>query len=177
MRSRFLVRRFGTASSEETKKFSRLMDDWWDPLKGPSVALHQLNPFRVGFIRQFVCSSLQIEGFRSNPLVGLDVLDVGCGGGILSESLTRLGGRVHGIDASEKAIEIAKRHGSKLQGLTYEVATTDELVARGFSYDLVICSEVLEHVPDYELLISDLAKLSNGKVGVVVSTINRTIAR
>lgn len=175
------VRFFASFSNEEVRKFSKQMKDWWNPISGPSKALHQMNGFRTKFVRQFVCDSLRIEKFQDLPLKNLSVLDVGCGGGLLSESLARLGGTVLGIDASEAAVEVATQHANDAFGdrLKYRVGTTDELLSEGSSgFDLVVCSEVLEHVTDHEKTIQDLSSLSKcGKVGVVVSTLNRTVGR
>ena len=121
----------------ERKKFDQLSSVWWDK-KGPMWPLHKLNALRVEYILQILCN---LNGFDSKspfPLTGLRVLDVGCGGGILSESLARLGAHVHGIDISTRNIDVARQHsGGTGMPLTYDVTTAEGLAASGSRYDVV----------------------------------------
>lgn len=156
--------------ASEVLRFDAQMRDWWNP-QGPGKALHQLNPVRSLFVRRFVCGVMGLPQGVSEPLKGLQVLDMGCGGGLLSEALARLGGRVTGVDASHVAIQVATEH-AKQSGLdhmiTYEQGTAETITPRD-PYDLVVCSEVMEHVADPAQLVGHLASLSKGgKVGCVV---------
>lgn len=170
------ARCFGSlVDKSEVAKFSRQMNSWWDAEAGPSRALHQLNPLRVRFVRQFVCDVLEKGPLDPHPLLGVSVLDVGCGGGLLSEALARLGADVVGLDASQKAVEIAQAHAKDAQfrgSLRYVHGNVEDMVER---FDLVVCSEVIEHVPNVERLVQILCSLNaGGKVGCVFSTLNRT---
>ncbi len=157
--------------SREVQQFSNAMGEWWDPT-GPARALHQLNPVRVRFVRQFA-SECWPQPAGSYPLEGVSVLDVGCGGGLLSEALARLGGDVTGIDASERAVQVATARVGKMPvkgQLKYRVGSPEDLKEK--SFDLVVCSEVIEHVADPDAFVGQLTRLS--RRGAVVSTLNRT---
>ena len=158
----------------EVQRFNSAMADWWAP-NGPAKALQQMNPVRVGFIRDFCLKTVVERGQEAQPgrpLAGVTIADVGCGGGLLSEALARLGASVTGIDASAKAIEVASARATaaRLSQLSYRQASPDEL--EGEQFDVVVCSEVLEHVVDAEAFVGHLGALA--KRGLVVSTLNRT---
>ncbi|MGD9601106.1 MAG: bifunctional 2-polyprenyl-6-hydroxyphenol methylase/3-demethylubiquinol 3-O-methyltransferase UbiG [Gammaproteobacteria bacterium] len=147
----------------EVAKFGALAGDWWDPA-GPSRTLHDLNPCRLGFI----AAQCELDGAR--------VLDVGCGGGILTESLARRAAATTGIDATPAVIDIAREHalGSGLV-IDYQVATAEAFVAaRAGSFDCVVAMELLEHVPDPASLVNALAALARPGGDVFLSTLNRT---
>jgi ubiquinone biosynthesis O-methyltransferase len=155
-----------TAVSAEVKRFSNDMNDWWEP-DGPARALHQLNPLRVRLISQWWGKP------GPYPLSGASILDVGCGGGLLSEALARLGGNVTGIDASEEAVQVAcSRLGlMPLAGkLDYRVALPEQL--SGEQFDFVVSSEVIEHASSPEGFVAALAPLARN--AIVVSTLNRS---
>ena len=101
-----------TINKEEIQKFSNLADQWWDP-KGKFKPLHMFNPIRIEYITEKVKDHFKLESKKIEPLKGLEILDIGCGGGLMSEPMARLGGNVTGIDASEKNIKIAKIHSKK----------------------------------------------------------------
>jgi 2-polyprenyl-6-hydroxyphenyl methylase/3-demethylubiquinone-9 3-methyltransferase len=146
----------------ELAKFTALAQSWWDP-KGPSKPLHELNPLRLGFIESAV------------NLREAHVLDVGCGGGILSESLARAGARVLGIDLSQAVLDVADLHAleAKLK-VEYRAIAAEELAAQQpASFDLVTCMEMLEHVPDPAASVAALAALVKPGGDIVVSTLNR----
>lgn len=151
------------ADSGEIGKFEALSGRFWDP-SGAFRALHLLNPVRVQFISDRVA------------LPGAQVLDVGCGGGLLCESLSRAGARVTGIDLAPGMIEAAQLHAAE-QGLpiSYAVASADLLVDSGPRYDVVTCMELLEHVPDPARLVATVARLVRPGGHVFVSTLNRTL--
>ena len=125
--------------------------EWWDA-GGKFKPLHQIGPVRLAFIRDELTRHFELKLAGLKPLDGLKILDIGCGGGLISEPLTRLGARVTGIDPGAENIAVARTH-AEPQGLAidYRVATVEELAAAGEVYDAVVCLEVIEHVPDVGL--------------------------
>jgi 2-polyprenyl-6-hydroxyphenyl methylase/3-demethylubiquinone-9 3-methyltransferase len=150
-------------SAEEIARFNRLASSWWDP-DGESRPLHDLNPVRATYVADRVA------------LRGARVVDVGCGGGLLSEALARNGAQVTGIDLGEKLIEIAKLHLYESQlAVDYRVQSSTELAAaEPAGFDAVCCMELIEHVPDPGELVRDLAQLVKPGGKVFISTLNRT---
>ena len=140
-----------TVDKEEIEQFSKLSNNWWD-LSGPFSALHKMSNARIEFIKQNVTRILDKDKIKVNLLKDLNCLDVGCGGGILTEKLKRLGANVTGIDASKNSIEIAKKHAKKSRlEIDYKCITTSKLLEIKADkvinkFDLVIASEVIEHV-------------------------------
>ncbi|MDX1402547.1 MAG: bifunctional 2-polyprenyl-6-hydroxyphenol methylase/3-demethylubiquinol 3-O-methyltransferase UbiG, partial [Kiloniellales bacterium] len=130
----------------EVAKFSAIAEEWWDP-KGKFAPLHRLNPARLLFIRERVCTHFGLDARERKILNGLKVLDIGCGGGLLSEPITRLGAMVTGIDASERNISVAAAH-AKDMGLKidYRATTAETLADEGQTFDIVLNMEVVEHV-------------------------------
>jgi 2-polyprenyl-6-hydroxyphenyl methylase/3-demethylubiquinone-9 3-methyltransferase len=150
------------ADPAELEKFSNLAHRWWDP-QGEFRPLHEINPLRLDWID------------RHAQLAGKQVLDVGCGGGILAEAMARRGARVTGIDLSEKALRVAELHllESKLD-VTYRKAMAEELAAeRAGAFDVVTCMELLEHLPQPESMVAACARLVRPGGQVFFSTINR----
>ncbi|NNM71091.1 bifunctional 2-polyprenyl-6-hydroxyphenol methylase/3-demethylubiquinol 3-O-methyltransferase UbiG [Enterovirga aerilata] len=165
----------GTVDRREVDRFDRLARDWWDP-KGPMRALHRINPLRMSFIRDEACRHFRREPKAPFPLAGLSVLDVGCGAGLLSEPVARLGGAVTGLDPSARNIEAARRHAAE-GGLAieYRTETVEEIAARGGRFDLVIAMEVVEHVPEVESFVRACgAAVAPGGL-LLLATINRTM--
>lgn len=161
-----------TADPAEIAKFSALAAEWWNPA-GPFGALHRLNPVRLQFIRDLVRSHFRTIGAR--PLEGLDVLDLGCGGGLVSAPLVRMGGRVVGADAAVEAIGAARAHAARAGlHITYENTTAEALVEGGRSFDLVVALEIVEHVADVAAFLAAASALVKPGGLLVVSTINRT---
>jgi 2-polyprenyl-6-hydroxyphenyl methylase/3-demethylubiquinone-9 3-methyltransferase len=150
------------ADPAELAKFAALAQSWWDP-KGPSKPLHDLNPLRLQYVE------------RAAALLDKPVLDVGCGGGILSEAMARAGARVLGIDLSQAVLDVAELHA--LEGkvpVEYRAIAAEELAQeRPAAFDLVTCMEMLEHVPDPAASVKALAALVKPGGDVIVSTINR----
>ena len=163
-----------TLDAEEVKRFSRIASEWWDPL-GKFRPLHQIGPPRLSFIRNAAVGHFGLDGSKLKPLAGLTALDIGCGGGLVSEPLTRMGATVTGIDPSERNIAIARGH-SEPQGLAidYRAVRVEDLVAAGKTYDIVACLEVVEHVPDVGQFIAQCAALVRPGGLAVFSTLNRT---
>jgi len=159
----------------EVEYYGKLAETWWDE-GGPFWPLHRLNELRTVFIRDTLCESLGRDIDEPEPLGGLAVLDVGCGGGILSEAMARLGAEVHGIDVVAKNIAVAHHHASK-SGLSirYETLTSESLRQTGAAYDVVLNMEVVEHVPDVPALLNDCAAMVKPGGLLIVATINRTI--
>lgn len=173
-----------TVDEQEVSKFGAIGSAWWD-LNGMQKPLHSFNALRATFLRNMTNEQLKR---RADHLEGLKVLDVGCGGGILSEELCRMGGDVTGIDASPQNIEVAEQHAGSLLlregggeegkggSLRYLAQTTTQLLQEGGegAYDVVVCSEVLEHVSDVEHMVGELCRLVAPHGLLVISTINKT---
>lgn len=165
-----------TIDPAEHAHFEKLARLWWDET-GPFWPLHRMNALRVGYIRDQLVEHLGLEPGSLAPLRGLRALDIGCGGGILSEAMARLGAKVHGVDMVEKNIQIARIHAAG-QGLSleYECGTAEGLAARDERYDVVLNMEVVEHVADLPLFMRSCANLVKPGGLMFVATINRTLA-
>ena len=163
-----------TIDPKDVAKFSAIADEWWDP-EGKFKPLHQFNPIRLQFIRDRLCDHFDRDPLSMQPLKGLRVLDVGCGGGLIAEPLARMGARVTGIDASEKNTVIAQVHAAE-SGLNidYKATTVEELAAVGEIFDAVISLEVVEHVANFELFIKGCADLMGVNSAILIATLNRT---
>lgn len=164
-----------TLDQDEVARFARLGGEWWDA-NGPFKPLHRLNPVRLTYIRDQLCARFGRDLKEAKSLDGLSVLDVGCGGGLVSEPLARLGANVTGIDPGHEAISAAKAH-AEAGGLDirYEVATAEELAARRPSYDAVLLLEVVEHVPNVPAFLNIVAPLVKPEGLMILSTLNRTL--
>ncbi|MEC9208061.1 MAG: bifunctional 2-polyprenyl-6-hydroxyphenol methylase/3-demethylubiquinol 3-O-methyltransferase UbiG, partial [Pseudomonadota bacterium] len=151
-----------------------IADEWWDP-EGKFKPLHQFNPIRLQFIRDRLCDHFDRDPRSMQPLKGLRVLDVGCGGGLIAEPLARMGAKVTGIDASEKNTVTAQVHAAE-SGLNidYKATTVEELAAVGEIFDAVISLEVVEHVANFELFIKGCAELMGVNSAILIATLNRT---
>ena len=158
----------------EVDRFERLAGEWWDP-SGKLRPLHQQGPARLGFVREALVRHFDRPSKELKPLRGLSILDVGCGGGLVSEPLARLGANVTGIDPTVDSIAVAQRHAAA-QGLSiaYRSASVEELQAAGDTYDAAICMEVIEHVPDPAAFVRSLGTLVRPGGSLIVSTLNRT---
>lgn len=164
----------GSVDPAEIARFSALAEAWWDP-DGEFRPLHKLNPLRIAFVRDKAAAHFGRAAAAERPLEGLDVLDIGCGGGLLAEPMARLGARVVGLDASERNIAVARAHAAA-GGLAIDYRTsTAETLARGRRhFDLVLNMEVVEHVADVKgFLKASLALLKPAGL-MVLATINRT---
>ncbi len=156
-------------SAEEVARFDKLAQQWWDPNGKYKTAL-AFNQARLGFINQ------QIEAVFGDASKTLDILDVGCGGGLISEPLAAQGHHVLGIDPSATSIEVAKRHAlSSGVDVTYQHGLADKLQATGRQFDVVVNAEVVEHVPDQQALIEQCCKLVRPGGVVILATLNRTL--
>lgn len=170
------TRAASTISAAEVAKFSKVAAEWWDT-SGPFKPLHQMNAARVSFVLDTLKQHNALESASpSHPLEGLRIADVGCGGGLLSEPLCRLGAQVVAVDASEKNIATAMAHAQAggLDSIEYVVGTADQLDEA--SFDVVCSFEVVEHVADVPAFIRSLSHISREGASVCMSTINRTAA-
>lgn len=158
----------------EVERFGRLAAEWWDA-NGKLRPLHSQGPARLGFIRERLVRHFGCPAERLKPLTGLRIVDVGCGGGLVSEPLARLGAEVTGIDPTEDSIAVARRHAAA-QGLAIDYRTTpvEQLLAGGARFDAAVCMEVIEHVPDPAAFVRSLGSIVRPGGLVIVSTLNRT---
>jgi 2-polyprenyl-6-hydroxyphenyl methylase/3-demethylubiquinone-9 3-methyltransferase len=159
---------------DEIAHFSQQAKDWWNP-EGPFRPLHRLNPVRLGYVRDQACAHFNLSAKGRQALKGLSALDVGCGGGLVAEPLARMGAKVTGLDASQEAIETARRHG-RMMGLAvdYRVGSVEELAKGKQRYDLITALEIIEHVADMDSFLGALTKLLKPGGLLVMSTLNRT---
>ncbi len=159
----------------EVERFRRMASEWWDA-KGKFRPLHQLGPARLTFVRDELVKHFGLAKGGLKPLKGLRVLDIGCGGGLVSEPLARLGAVVTGIDPGEENVQAARAH-AEPQGLAidYRAATVEELAAAGEVFDFVVCLEVVEHVPDVGAFLKACTALIRPGGMMVLSTINRNL--
>ena len=158
----------------EVGQFARQAGSWWDT-KGPFRPLHQIGPVRLQFIRDAALQHFSLSKGGLKPLRGLNVLDIGCGGGLISEPLARMGADVTGIDPAPENIQTAADHAAS-QDLTinYQAVTAEQVVEAGQTFDMVTCLEVVEHVPDPAEFVSTISKLVRPGGLLIMSTINRT---
>jgi 2-polyprenyl-6-hydroxyphenyl methylase / 3-demethylubiquinone-9 3-methyltransferase len=165
----------GTIDEDEVARFSRLSRQWWDA-RGPMAALHKLNPVRLGYIRDHTAAHFDRDAARLDSLKGLRVLDIGCGGGILSEPLARLGAAVVGIDPAESNINAAQHHAAQAGlKIDYRCTTAEALNESGEVFDVVLAMEVVEHVADFNLFIELAAAMVKPGGLLYVATLNRTM--
>lgn len=159
----------------EVAKFSVLAAEWWDPA-GKFAPLHKFNPVRLGFIRREVATHFGRDGRSLRPFEGLSLLDIGCGGGLLSEPMARLGFAVTGADASDRNIGTAKAHAAQ-SGLAidYLASSAESLVAQGADFDVVLNMEVVEHVADVAAYLAACAALVKPGGLTFVATLNKTL--
>lgn len=164
-----------TYDPAEVARFAAIAGEWWDP-NGKFRPLHKLGPARLAFIRDRLATHFARDTRGIKVLSGLRVLDIGCGGGLIAEPLTRLGAQVTGIDPAPENIAAAQVH-AQAQGLDidYRATTVEALAAEGAQFDAVLCLEVVEHVPDPGAFLKTCASLVRPGGAFVASTINRTL--
>ncbi len=180
MASQEKLHRDTTVDPEEVARFDRLGAQWWD-LDGPMRALHKFNPVRVAYLRELLCRHFLLDGkprdWRSPAaLQGLTILDIGCGAGILSEPLARLGARMTAIDPARRNIEAAKDHAAKANvAIDYRCVAAGELAAEGAVFDVVLAMEVVEHVRNVERFLGEAAAMVRPSGMLAAATLNRTL--
>ena len=162
-----------TINKEEIQKFSRLADEWWD-VNGKFKPLHMFNPIRIEYILENIKKHFKIENNKNNTLTGLKILDIGCGGGLISEPMARLGAKVTGIDASEKNINVAKLH-SKQSNLNINyIKIAPENLNEIEKFDVILNLEIVEHVDNVNLYIKSCYKLLKKNGLMFTATLNRS---
>jgi 2-polyprenyl-6-hydroxyphenyl methylase / 3-demethylubiquinone-9 3-methyltransferase len=163
-----------TVDPEEIERFAAQGADWWDP-SGSFRPLHRINPVRIDLIRRQLLAHFRREVRSLSPFTGLSLADIGCGGGLVAEPMTRLGFRVTGLDAGAEAIATARAH-AEASGLAidYRVADIDRLAGGGERFDAVLALEILEHVADREAFFAALAGLVKPGGAFIGATLNRT---
>lgn len=164
----------GTVNQDEISHFAKDSAHWWDE-DGPFKPLHRLNPVRLSFIRKEICSHFDLDEDNMRPFEALDILDIGCGGGIVCEPMARMGGNVTGADADETAIAVAKDHAALSElAIEYIAASATELLEAKKRYDVVLALEIVEHVDQVEDFVKQCIDLCKPGGIVIFSTLNRT---
>ena len=163
-----------TINREEIQKFSDLADEWWD-VNGKFKPLHMFNPIRIEYITEKIKQEFNLINRNNNFLKDLKILDIGCGGGLISEPLARLGGEVTGIDASEKNIKVAKLHSKKNNLNINYLNKSPEQLNNSEKFDIVLNLEIVEHVENVDLYIKSCSNLLKKNGIMFTATLNRTI--
>ena len=160
-------------NKKEIEKFSKIAEEWWNP-NGKFKPLHNFNPIRIKYIKDNIIKDFKIVS-SDKPLKKINLLDIGCGGGLLSESMCRLGANVVGIDASVKNIKVAKFHAKKNKfKINYQVASPEKLKTK-IKFDVILNMEIVEHVDDIDFFIKESAKLLKKNGVMFVATLNKTL--
>ncbi len=162
-----------TINKKEIEKFSKIANEWWNP-EGKFMPLHKFNPIRIKYIKDNIIKNFRINS-KTFPLKNLHILDIGCGGGLLSEPICRLGAKVTAIDASLKNIEVAKYHAKKNKlNIKYMCSSPDELKIKK-KFDIVLNMEIVEHVEDVNLFLKKSSQLLKKNGLMFVATLNKTL--
>ena len=168
-------RHFDSVDPQEVAAFTKEAALWWDE-NGPFKPLHLLNPTRLSFIREELIKHFNLKEDRRDPLHELEVLDIGCGGGLLSEPLARLGASVTGLDAGVENIEVARQHAQQQQLIiNYQAMTVEELAHQKQQFDVVVALEIVEHVANLASFIDACCTLTKPEGLLIFSTLNRTL--
>ena len=165
--------KINTINKKEIEKFSRIAEEWWNP-EGKFKPLHKFNPIRISYIKNNIINTLKIKK-KDKPLEKIKILDIGCGGGLLSEPMSRLGAEVMGIDASDRNIEIAKLHAKKNNlNIDYLCSSPENLEAEN-KFDVILNMEIIEHVEDVEFFLKSCSKLLKKNGIMFVASLNKTL--
>ena len=162
-----------TVNKKEIEKFSKMASEWWDP-EGKFKPLHKFNPLRIKYIKENIINNFKIKN-KSKPLSGVNILDIGCGGGLLTEPMCRLGANVVGIDASNKNIEVAKFHAKKNNLKINYICSSPETLKITKKFDVILNMEIIEHVDDVDFFIKKSSQLLKKGGLMFVATLNKTL--
>jgi len=162
-----------SVNKKEIEKFSKMANEWWNP-NGKFKPLHKFNPIRIKYIKENIISSFKLKN-NNKPLEKINILDIGCGGGLLSEPMTRLGAKVTGIDASDKNIKIAKLHAKKSKLNINYLCSSPEKIKVKKKFDVILNMEIIEHVEDINFFIKSCSKLLKKDGLMFVATLNKTL--
>ena len=162
-----------TINKKEIEKFSKIAEEWWNP-EGKFKPLHKFNPIRISYIKENIIQTFKLD-YNKTPLKDIKILDIGCGGGLLSEPMCRLGAKVTGIDASDKNIKVAKLHSKKnnLQ-IDYFCSSPEKFNAED-KFDVILNMEIVEHVEDVNFFLKSCSKLLKKDGIMFVATLNKTL--
>ena len=162
-----------TINKKEIEKFSKISEEWWDP-KGKFKPLHNFNPLRISYIKDNIIKSFNIQK-KDKILSGVKILDIGCGGGLLCEPMSRLGAEVFGMDASEKNIEVAKIHAKKSNLNIKYFCSSPEKFKSDLKFDVILNMEIVEHVEDVDFFLKSCTKFLKKNGIMFVATLNKTL--
>ncbi len=162
-----------SVNKKEIDKFSKMANEWWDP-EGKFKPLHKFNPTRIKYIKENIINNFKLKN-KFRPLSGINILDIGCGGGLLSEPMSRMGANVTGIDASEKNIKIAKLHSKKNKLKINYLCLSPEKLKIEKKFDVILNMEIVEHVEDIDFFLKSCSKLLKKNGLMFVATINKTL--
>ena len=165
--------KINTINKKEIEKFSRIAEEWWDP-EGKFKPLHNFNPIRISYLKENITKNLNPKK-KDKILSGIKILDIGCGGGLLSEPMSRLGAEVFGMDASERNIEVAKIHAKK-SGLKIKyLCSSPEKFKTNLKFDVILNMEIIEHVEDVDFFLKSCSRLLKKNGIMFVATLNKTL--
>jgi len=162
-----------TVNKKEVKKFSKMASEWWDP-KGKFKPLHKFNPTRIKYIKENIINNFKLNN-KKKPLEKINILDIGCGGGLIAEPMQRLGANVTGIDASIKNINVAKLHAKKNKLNIKYLCSSPEKLNTKKKFDVILNLEIIEHVEDIKFFLESCSKLLKKNGLMFVATINKTL--
>jgi len=162
-----------SVNKKEIDKFSKMANEWWDP-EGKFKPLHKFNPIRIKYIKENIINNFKLKN-KFRPLSGINILDIGCGGGLLSEPMSRMGANVTGIDASDKNIKIAKLHSKKNKLKINYLCSSPEKLKITKKFDVILNMEIVEHVEDIDFFLKSCSKLLKKNGLMFVATINKTL--
>jgi len=162
-----------TINKKEIEKFSKIAEEWWNP-GGKFKPLHKFNPIRISYIKENIIKTFKINS-KKTPLKNVKILDIGCGGGLLSEPMCRLGAEVTAIDASERNISVAKLHSKKNNLKIKYICTSPEKLKTSTKFDVILNMEIVEHVEDINLFLKSCSNLMKKNGIMFVATLNRTL--
>ena len=162
-----------TINKKEIEKFSEIAEEWWNP-EGKFKPLHKFNPIRISYIKENIIKTFKLD-YNKNPLKNIKILDIGCGGGLLSEPMCRLGANVTGIDASDKNIKVAKLHSKKNNLQIDYFCSSPEKFNTKDKFDVILNMEIVEHVEDVNFFLKSCSKLLKKNGIMFVATLNKTL--